>query len=45
VDLKAEGDNRIRKSPGEVVWIAAGRKSKLINNGADPARFVALELR
>lgn len=45
VDLKAEGDNRIRKSPGEVVWIPAGRKSKLINNGADRARFVILELR
>jgi hypothetical protein len=45
VDLKDESNNRFRKSSGEVVWITTEHKTKLINNGTDPARFVVVELR
>ncbi|MBZ5599769.1 MAG: hypothetical protein LAN83_15770 [Acidobacteriia bacterium] len=43
-DLKTE-KNRIRKSQGELYWVEPGRKSELVNNGTDPARFVVIELR
>lgn len=45
VDLKTQDGNRIRKSPGEVVWIGPDHKTKLVNNGAGPARFVIVELK
>ncbi len=47
LDLKtdADKDERIRKSQGEAEWIPAGHKTKLTNNGTDPARFVVVELR
>lgn len=44
LDLKTEKD-RIRKSQGELVWIAPGRKSELVNHDTEPARFVLIELR
>ncbi len=44
LDLKTKGD-RIRKSQGELAWIEPGRKSELVNNGTEPARFVLIELR
>jgi quercetin dioxygenase-like cupin family protein len=44
IELKT-ADQRIRKSQGELLWIAAGRKKKLANNAAAPARMVVLELR
>jgi hypothetical protein len=43
IELKT-ADERIRKSAGELLWIAAGRKKKLINNTATPVRIVVLEL-
>ncbi len=43
VDFKTESDTHIRKSPGDAVWIPAGRKSKFLNAGGDPARFIVLE--
>jgi len=43
MDLKASETQRIRKSPGEVVWIPMGRKAKLRNAGDEPARFVVIE--
>jgi len=43
LDLKTT-ESRIRKSPGELVWIEPGRKAKLVNNGTEPARFVLIEL-
>lgn len=45
VSLRAESDNHIRKSSGDVVWIPAGRKFKLMNTDSQPARFVVVELR
>jgi hypothetical protein len=39
-DLKTEDDRHIRKSPGEVEWIEAGRGSAWENDGSSPARFV-----
>ncbi|HZQ70334.1 MAG TPA: hypothetical protein VFA68_17540 [Terriglobales bacterium] len=39
------GEKRIRKSKEDLIWIPAGRQSQLINNGADPSRFVLIELR
>ena len=44
IELKTV-DDRIRKAAGELLWIPAGRKKKLINNSATPARIVVLELR
>lgn len=44
LDLKTEKD-RIRKSQGELDWIAPGRKSELVNHDTEPARFVLIELR
>ena len=44
IELKT-ADERIRKSPGELLWIPAGRKKKLVNNAATPVRIVVLELR
>jgi glyoxylate utilization-related uncharacterized protein len=43
VDFKAEGDTHLRKSPGEVVWIPAGRKFKLANAAGEAASFVVVE--
>ena len=40
VDLKTEDDRHIRKSPGEVEWIEAGRGSAWESDGSAPARFV-----
>lgn len=40
VDLKSEDDRQIRKSPGEVEWIEAGRGSAWESDGSSPARFV-----
>ncbi|MGD0758665.1 MAG: hypothetical protein ABR921_07160 [Candidatus Sulfotelmatobacter sp.] len=39
-DLKSEDDRHIRKSPGEVEWIEAGRGSAWESDGSSPARFV-----
>ncbi len=39
IDLKAGEYERIRKSSGDVVWIAAGRKATFLNATADPVRF------
>jgi hypothetical protein len=43
IDFKTEGDTHMRKSQGEAVWIPAGRKFKLTNVAAEPARFVVVE--
>jgi hypothetical protein len=43
VDFKTEGDTHMRKSPGDAVWIPAGRKFKLLNAAGDPAHFVVVE--
>jgi hypothetical protein len=43
VDLRTEGDTHMRKSPGEAVWIASGRKFKLVNAAGEAARFVVVE--
>ena len=43
VDLKAGEYERIRKSSGDAVWIAAGRKSTFLNATADPARFIVIQ--
>ena len=43
VDLKPEKGRRIRKSAGEVLWIPGEQKSRLVNAGSDPARFVVVE--
>ena len=42
IDLKAGEYERIRKSSGEVVWMAAGRKSTFLNATSDPERFIVL---
>jgi hypothetical protein len=39
-DLKNEDDRHIRKSPGDVEWIEAGRGSAWEGDGSAPARFV-----
>ncbi len=45
-DVELAKDNgRIRKSSGEISWIAAGRKEKLVNDEREPARFVVVEFR
>jgi hypothetical protein len=43
VDFRTEGDTHMRKSPGEAVWIPAGRKFKLVNAAAEAIRFVVVE--
>ena len=45
IDLKAGAGNRIRKAPGEAMWVAPGRKAKYINTDSEPARFVIVEFR
>ena len=44
MDLKAESDIHIRKSPGEVLWLDPGRKADLRNVDTEPARFVVIEI-
>ncbi|HVO79079.1 MAG TPA: hypothetical protein VMT28_00030 [Terriglobales bacterium] len=44
LDLKTT-NHRVRKSQGELLWIDPGRKSDLVNNDTEPARFVVIELR
>jgi hypothetical protein len=44
LDLKTT-HQRIRKSLGELLWLDPGRKSDLVNNDTEPARFVVIELR
>jgi hypothetical protein len=39
-DLKSEDENHIRKSPGDVEWIEAGRGLAWESDGSAPARFV-----
>ena len=45
IDLKAGEYERIRKSPGDVVWLPAGRKATFLNASTDPARFIVVECR
>ena len=42
--MKAGEYERIRKSPGEAVWIQAGRKSTFLNATTEPVRFVVVQL-
>jgi hypothetical protein len=44
VDLRS-GTDRIRRSPGDGLWIPAGRKSRLVNAASEPARFVVVEFK
>ena len=44
IDLMVNGDRHIRKSPGEVMWMDAGRKSDFSNASGGPIRFVVVEL-
>jgi hypothetical protein len=43
VDFKTEGDNHMRRSPGEALWTPAARKFKLVNAAAEPAHFVVIQ--
>jgi hypothetical protein len=43
IDLKAGEYERVRKSPGDVVWIPAGRKSTFLSATADPVRFIVVQ--
>jgi hypothetical protein len=43
VDFEMEGGTHLRNSPGEAIWIPAGRKFKLVNAGGDAARFIVVE--
>jgi hypothetical protein len=45
VDLKSGEYERIRKSSGDTVWIAAGRKSTFLNATSDTARFVVVQFK
>ena len=45
IDLKLETSGHIRQVTGEVAWIPSNETSKLTNNGRDPARFIAIQLR
>ena len=45
IDLKVGESERIRKSPGDVVWIPAGRKSAPMNVAADPARLLVVQFK
>jgi hypothetical protein len=40
IDMKAGEYERVRKSSGEPLWIAAGRKITFLNATADPIRFI-----
>jgi hypothetical protein len=42
-DLKTNKDQRIRKSAGEVMWIPASPRSRLVNTSSEPARFLVVE--
>ena len=42
IELQA-GDESIRRSAGEALWIAAGRKAKLVNAAEVPARFAVVQ--
>jgi hypothetical protein len=42
VDLKGKGDTDIRRSSGQVAWLAAGRTWDLTNHSSTPARFTAV---
>ena len=42
IDLRA-GDESIRRSAGEALWIPAGRKAKLANAAEVPARFALVQ--
>jgi len=42
IDLRA-GDESVRRSVGEALWIPAGRKSKLVNAAEVPARFAVVQ--
>jgi len=42
LNLKGRRDAHIRKSPGELVWITAGRNWDLTNASSKPARFAAV---
>jgi hypothetical protein len=44
VDLRL-AEQRFRKSKEDLIWIPSGRQVQLTNNGADPSRFVLIELR
>jgi hypothetical protein len=44
IELK-KGSERIRKDRTELLWIPAGRKTKLVNDATVPGRMVALELK
>lgn len=44
VDLRI-GDKRIRKSKEDLIWVPAGRKVSLVNNGSEPSTFVVIDLR
>jgi hypothetical protein len=44
VDFRID-EKRIRKFKEDLIWLPAGRQSPLVNNGADPSRFVLIELR
>jgi hypothetical protein len=45
LDMKTGSDVHIRKLPGDVWWIGAGRKNDLMNSVMSPARFVLVELK
>jgi hypothetical protein len=45
VDFKTDDNTHLRKSAGEVAWIPAGRKSKLMNAANQPVHFVVVEIR
>ena len=45
IDLKGGEYERIRKSSGDAVWIAAGRKSTFRNATADPERFIVVQFK
>jgi len=45
IDLKAGESERIRRLPGNVVWIPAGRKSAPINAAADAARLIVVQFK
>ena len=42
IDLRA-GEESIRRSAGEALWISAGRKAKLVNAAEVPARFAVVQ--
>lgn len=42
VDLKS-GSDRIRRAPGDALWIPSGRKAKFVNAAGEPGRFAMVE--